>query len=175
MGSLQDECDMSTCSVPCLRRASPCPAPDVLLHALRRMRSSTPCSGCTSVRPAPDALLQLVHTLLAVFGSASRARVGDLYGSKDLLNVVARNVKRGLTVSQCLAPPAALFSAFQWAHALSSDCQNHFRTTLPEENGSVHLHAGDHETSLLGGPRQGCLFRAAGSPSPVTACASACA
>ncbi|CAI5475077.1 unnamed protein product [Closterium sp. Yama58-4] len=37
----------------------------------------------------------LVYTLLRQFGS--KRRVADLYGSRDLLNMVARNVKRGLT------------------------------------------------------------------------------
>ncbi|GJP38428.1 hypothetical protein CLOM_g22867 [Closterium sp. NIES-68] len=37
----------------------------------------------------------LIYTLLRQFGV--KRRVADLYGSRDLLNMVARNVKRGLT------------------------------------------------------------------------------
>ncbi|CAI7815457.1 unnamed protein product, partial [Closterium sp. NIES-54] len=56
-------------------------------------RLSLPHKSFLSVNP-PNAC-QLVYTLLRLFGS--KRRVADLYGSRDLLNMVARNVKRGLT------------------------------------------------------------------------------
>ncbi|CAI5531740.1 unnamed protein product [Closterium sp. Naga37s-1] len=48
-----------------------------------------------SYPPIASCARRLVYTLLRQFGS--KRRVADLYGSRDLLNMVARNVKRGLT------------------------------------------------------------------------------
>ena len=87
-------CNTPACFPPVLvLRVSLSPDPFPLLSALHSPSLLPPPPL------SPSLTAQLVLTWLRQFGASKR--VSDLFGSKDLLNVVARNVKRGLTVRRC--------------------------------------------------------------------------